>query len=161
LVPATLVISACIYDWDSALSPGAGQRCYPGLACAQGLYCNYPDKSCGTAPADLHDYCGCDGKLHQGVCGPPRVGQDLAGDGGCGAAMGEYPCGYVNCSSKGEYCLIRSDTSDGGAPYACMPASSPDPSLLSCSWILDSGMAPCVKVQCDDVEGGGAIVQCQ
>jgi hypothetical protein len=84
----------------------AGEMCggIAGIACGEGLYCNYEGGACGAADqsgtcqarpdvctGDVNPVCGCDGNTYSNACQAAVAGVSVASQGACPAQPAATP----------------------------------------------------------------------
>ncbi|TMQ03597.1 MAG: hypothetical protein E6J90_53160 [Deltaproteobacteria bacterium] len=67
--------------------------------------------------------CGCDGKVHTGMCEAYHDGVDLDAHGTCDLLAGRLACGYTQCDLASQYCQ-REPQPGGPDAFTCMPLGS-------------------------------------
>jgi hypothetical protein len=168
LVMAIFATSACFDDGDVE---GVGEACggFAGVPCPDGLFCDYPDDSCGAAdnigtcqarPALCDDFeqmvCGCDGNVYFNACGAHSVGVDVY-DGVCDQLQEHFACGDTFCSKDTEYCTrYVSDVAGFPDSYVCQPAPAACGGSVDCACLVDE---PCADFGCEPI-GQGFRITC-
>lgn len=166
---AIFATSACFDDGDVE---GVGATCggFAGMPCNDGLWCDYPDESCGASdntgtcrarPAGCNDadqpVCACDGTVYANECEAHAAGFDLYAGGSCDQLEGHFPCGDTFCAIDTEYCVLYvSDVGSIPDSYVCRPAPAGCAASVDCDCLVEE---PCAQFGCDLV-GEGFRITC-
>lgn len=155
---AIFAASACFDDGELE---GVGEVCggFAGMPCADGLWCDYPDDTCGVTdgsgvcrarPAGCNDYddpvCACDGNIYANQCDAEAAGVDVY-SGSCEQIEGRFACGDKFCAIDTEYCaLYVSDVASIPDSYVCVVAPATCGGSVDCDCLVDE---PCADFGCE------------
>jgi hypothetical protein len=143
---ADLVLDLSCAGGNCSPDPQPGDFCggIAGVACAEGLYCEYaPEAMCGAADAggtcavkpemctfEYNPVCGCDDQTYGNACAAAAAGVSVASKGECskggGAQEGEMCGGFAGIACAEDlYCAFPPEASCGAGDQAGVCAVKP------------------------------------
>lgn len=142
-------------DDDTSGAPdagGVGATCggFAGAQCDEGLWCDWPDDSCGgvdgvgscqVRPTGCGDnyqpVCACDGTVYSNACDAQAAGSDVNAYGACEAPPGFFACGAGFCNLADSYCRrIVSDVAGYPDDWSCEPAPAGCGDVIDCDCLI-------------------------